>query len=134
VSMSENIRETTYANGGARGCEGVTPAHARDSPESAGERKIRNRIKKLDELSKIHPYYHSFISEAKRRGLLDVVPGTNEFYIIANWPVKSRDVVFESERLRIECVIRPSGITYAVYLKEEGGEWLTGYIMEGISL
>jgi len=37
-SVSKNMRDCV--NGGARGCEGVTPAHPRGSPESAGERVL----------------------------------------------------------------------------------------------
>ena len=39
--VRENVCENNVLeNGGTRGCEGVTPAHPRGSPESAGERRV----------------------------------------------------------------------------------------------
>ena len=59
--MSENVYEKTrvMSDGSARGCEGVTPAHPRESPESAGEviRKIR---KILDDAFRDPRHVHNY--------------------------------------------------------------------------
>jgi len=106
VSMREETR-VNGLNGRARGCEGVTPAHPRESPESAGEKKRKATEKQKQYILALIPkvlqkYEEALkVAEEYRKQGLSLLPTLARDEMIAKIALKIAEMI-EKDELDVE--------------------------------